>query len=148
MRRRDFLGACAAGLLARDLTYAERAEVHYRQLPPYQPYFPLMEAGHDEFPEEKEALELASRLREWWRTAGSGGEGRFYVLPGNIVRFEIKMPGKYRTGLAKIRYDSSRVAGMTAIEEWTASAARPLFRDVTGAAFEGVSSFEEQLARG
>ena len=59
MKRREFLGACAAGLLmARKPAYAETVQVHYRQPPPYQQYIPLLEAGRDQFPEEKEARAL------------------------------------------------------------------------------------------
>jgi tetratricopeptide (TPR) repeat protein len=148
VKRRAFLGACAAGLLARRPAYAERIQVHYRQPPPYQPYIPLMEPGHDEFPEEKAAVEMAARLREWWSGSGSRGEARFYVLPDNLVRFEIKSPGSYKTGLGRIQFNGQRVTGITAIEESQARAHRPLFRDVTGSAFHTVPSFADQLSRG
>jgi len=128
--------------------YAESVQVHYRRPPPYQPYIPLMEPGHDEFPEEKAAMELAARLREWWAAQGTRGEARFYVLPDDMVRFEIKSPGTYKTGLGKVRFEGDRVSGITTVEEYVASAPRPLFRDVTGAVFQGVPSFAEQLSRG
>ena len=149
MRRREFLSACAAGLLATGKpAYAENLQVHYRRPPPYQPYIPLMEPGHDAFPEEKAAMELAARLREWWDAKGTRGEARFYVLPDKVVRFEIKSPGTYRTGVGKVRFEGDRISGITTIEEYTASAPQPLFRDVTGAVFQGVASFAEQLSRG
>jgi hypothetical protein len=149
VRRRDFLGACATGLLLTQRpAYSERVQVHYRQPPPYEPYIPLMEPGHDEFPEEKAAMELAARLREWWASQGSRGDARFYVLPQNIVRFEIKSAGEYKTGSGKVRFNGERIAGITPIDEYVASSPEPLFRDVTGAMFAGVGSFAEQLSRG
>jgi tetratricopeptide (TPR) repeat protein len=148
VKRREFLGACSAALLARRPAYAERIQPHYRQPPPYQPYLPLMQAGHDEFPEEKAAMEMAARLREWWSRSGSRGEARFYVLPDNTVRFEIKSPGAYKTGVGKIQFDGQRVTGIAVIEEYQATAPLPFFRDVTGSVFYGVTSFSEQLSRG
>ncbi len=149
MRRRDFIASGAAGLLlhARP-AYSERIQPHYRQPPPYQPYVPLMSPGHDEFPEEAAAMNLAERLRVWWAEQGREGQARFYVLPGDVVRFEIKSPGAYRTGIAKVKFDGERITGIAPLEEYTASSSQPLFRDVTGAMFKGVSSFSEQLARG
>src|SRR5207244_9656335 len=106
-----------------------------------------MEPGHDEFPDEKAAMELAARLREWWAAQETRGEARFYVLP-NVVRFEIKSPGAYKTGLGKVRFEGDRISGITTIEEYVASAPRPPFRDVTDRVFESVLSFAEQLSRG
>ena len=148
MRRRDFLGGAAGFLLHGKPGYAERAHVHYRRLPPYQPYVALIEPGHDEFPEEQAAIELAVRLREWWTTQRSPGEARFYILPNNAVRFEIKTPGMYRTGLGKVRLQGQQVVAMAPVQEYVASSARLLFRDVTGAMFQDVPSFSEQLSRG
>ena len=148
MNRREFVFACAAGLASRNPGRAERVAVHYRQPSPYQLYIPLLEPGHDEFPKEREAAELAAHLSKWWTDSGTGGEARFYVLPGDVVRFEIKSPGRYRTGLAKILFDHEQVAGVAPLQEYTAHAPAPRFRDVTGSAFRGVASFEEQLSRG
>ena len=149
MRRREFLGACATGLLYRPTpSFSAVVQPHYRQPPPYEPYVPLIEPGHDEFPEEKQAMELSARLRAWWAAQGKGGEARFYVLPGDVVRFEIKSAGSYQTGMAKVRFEGGRIAGLAPVEEYTATASKPLFRDVTGAMFEGVASFRGQLARG
>src|SRR6202035_896025 len=103
VKRREFLGASAAGLLlARKPAYTETLQVHYRKPPLYQQYIPLVEAGHDQFPEEKDAMALAAGLHQWWAAQGTGGEARFYILPENLVRFEIKTPGAYRTGMGKV----------------------------------------------
>lgn len=100
MNRREFLSAGTAGFwLARRPLLAEPTRVHYRQPPPYEPYVPLIEPGHDEFPEEKAAMELEAALKAWWHRQGSLAEARFYALPANLVRFEFKETGRYRTGL-------------------------------------------------
>ncbi len=148
MNRREFVAACAAGFAWRNPAYAERVPVHYRREPPYKAYLPFLEPGHDEFPGEKAAAELAWRLREWWTGSGEAGEARFCVLPGNLVRFEIKSAGKYKTGVAQVLFDHGRVVGIRPTEEYTARAPAPLFRDVTGSVFRDVSSFEQQLSRG
>lgn len=148
MRRREFLAAAGAFLLADKPALSEPAKIHYRRPPPYEPYIPLIGPGRDEFPEEKTAAELAARVREWWKAEGGRGEARFYALPDNLVRFEIKSPGEYRTGVWKIELKGEHIARVTIVEEDVAKCAEPLFRDVTGALFEGVTSFQEQLSRG
>jgi tetratricopeptide (TPR) repeat protein len=148
VRRREFLAAAAGLLIAGKPSLSEPVKVHYRRPPPYEPYIPLIEPGRDEFPEEKSALQVAARVREWWNAQGGRGEARFYLLPDNLVRFEIKSPGEYRTGLWKLELKGEQIARVTTVEEDVAKSAKPLFRDVTGAVFEGVQSFHEQLSRG
>ena len=94
MKRREFLGACAAGLLtAGKPAYAETVQVHYRQPPPYQQYIPMLDPGHDQFPEEKDAMALAARLHQWWASQGTGGEARFYMLSFLSDRSAVPLPG-------------------------------------------------------
>jgi tetratricopeptide (TPR) repeat protein len=147
--RREFLGACAAGFwLAQRPLHSERVPIHYRQQPPYEQYRQFIEPGRDEFAEEKAAMELEVELKAWWQALHPASEARFYVLPDDLVRFEIKEPGKYRTGTATILFELGRVSGIALVEEYTAASESPLFRDVTGVVFEGVASFAEQLSRG
>src|SRR5579884_1098085 len=148
VRRREFFASAAGLLMAGKAALSEPATVHYRRPPPYEPYIPLIEPGRDEFAEEKAALELTARVREWWKANGGRGEARFYALGGNLVRFEIKSPAEYRTGLWKVELRGERVASVTTVEEDVARSSKLLFRDVTGAVFDGVRSFEEQLSRG
>ncbi len=148
VRRREFFASAAGLLMAGKAALSEPATVHYRRPPPYEPYIPLIEPGRDEFAEEKAALELTARVREWWKANGGRGEARFYALGGNLVRFEIKSPAEYRTGLWKVELRGERVASVTTVEEDVARSSKRLFRDVTGAVFDGVRSFEEQLSRG
>lgn len=149
MNRREFLGSCAAGYwLSGRPAHAERVPIHYHQPPPYEAYRPFIEPGHDEFPEEKAARELEAALHTWWNAQPSKAEARFYALPGNLARFEFKEPGKYRTGIAEVALEKGYVSSFTPVDEYTAAAERPMFRDVTASVFEGVSSFREQLSRG
>ncbi len=149
MNRRDFLISCsAAGLLPGARLYSQPPRIHYRNPPPYEPWIPLIEAGHDEFPEEKAAIELAASLREWWSAQHQPGQARFFVLPNDLVRVEIKSTSTYRTGLWRVQHNSNRISGITVIEEHTASAARPYFRDVTAEVCNGLPSFADQLSRG
>lgn len=147
--RREFLGACAAGFwLAQKPLYSERQAIHYRQQPTYEQYRQFIEPGHDEFPEEKFAMDLEAALRSWWKTQHASSEARFSVLPSGLVRFEVKEAGSYRTGTARVMFENDHVSGITPLEDYTATGDSPLFRDITGVVFEGVSSFKEQLSRG
>ena len=149
MNRRNFVISCAAaGLVSRARLYSQPARIHYRNPPPYEPWVPLIESGHDEFPEEKAAMELAASLRKWWAAQRQPGLARFYVLPNDLVRVEIKSTNTYKTGLWRVQHSSNKVSGVTVIEEHVASVPRPYFRDVTATAFRGVPSFADQLSRG
>ncbi len=149
MNRREFVSACAAGYwLSKKPLFAARIPIHYRQPPPYESYISFIEPGHDEFPEERAAMELEAALREWWHRQRSPIEARFYALPADLVRFEFKEPGMYRTGLAQVRYTDGQVAGITPVDEYTASSEKSFFQDVTGTVFKGVHSFTEQLSKG
>ena len=147
MNRRDFLAACTASLALR-AQRPGRVTPHYRQPPRFDAYIPYIQPGHDEFPEEKAAAERTARLQEWWSRSANPGHARFYVLPGDRVRFEIKSPGAYRTGFATVAFEGDRVTGLSPLDEYTAHSPAPLFRDVTASAFHGVASFDQQLSRG
>lgn len=90
--------------------------------------------------------------RVWVESLGKIRRAHFYPLPGNEVRFEIasERDGKlfYRVGKWQISWKDGKVESFTPLEEHIASSAKPLFRDVTAAAFEKSSSFTEQLSRG
>ena len=135
--RREFLGAWAAGFwLTQRPLYSEKVPIHYRQQPPYEQYRQFIVPGHDEFVQEKAAIELEAALKSWWQAQQPLSEARFYALPGGLVRCEIKDPGKYRTGTARVLLDDSgRISGLVPVEEYTASSESPLFRDVTASVF-------------
>ncbi|MGH9661988.1 MAG: FG-GAP-like repeat-containing protein [Bryobacteraceae bacterium] len=134
MNRRRFLAAAAAARLAR----ADLLPVRFRRSAPYSSALVHVEPGGDGFPGEKRAVALREEIERRYREGRlplPRGNARFYVLPQDRIRYEISTPGAYRTGV---------LGG----EEYVATAAQPLFRDVTGHAFAGAASFREQLARG
>jgi Flp pilus assembly protein TadD len=71
MRRREFLAACAAApWLAGRAHAASPFPVKFKQQPPFAAVMELVEAGSDEFPGEKIAMEIEARLASAVRTGG------------------------------------------------------------------------------
>jgi tetratricopeptide (TPR) repeat protein len=95
---------------------------------------------------------IASGWKAWVRSLGTVRRAQFHWLPGGLVRYEVasERDGKlfHRVGLWKQRWTGGLLSSFTPVEEHVASAARPLFRDVTAAAFDRTASFREQLGRG
>jgi tetratricopeptide (TPR) repeat protein len=96
--------------------------------------------------------DAASGWNQWRESLGSIEGARFYSLPGNVVRYEIrsKHSGRleYRVGIWKLSWNNGAVTHLEPVEEILTYAEKPWFRDVTGAAFEGEAFFHEQLTRG
>jgi hypothetical protein len=199
VNRRDFLATLAAGGL-----FASRAHAHtpfpvkFRQQPPYAGALAFVEPGLDEFPGEKTAIEIETRLREallsghlpvangcsgmspavreyrnigkgvesavfekgdvaagcgkWRESLGSISTARFYSLPGDLVRYEVRSRNaarlEYRVGLWRLSWSNGAITRLEPLEEILTHADKPWFRDVTGGAFAGEPSFHDQLARG
>jgi FimV-like protein len=156
MTRREFMAAlAAAGLLPSNSSASAPFPVHYARPNPYDAALRFVEPGSDEFKSEKEAFELEARLQrivagtekapEGLRTwAGRRAEihtARFYALPEGQVRFEIRTAGEYHTGVWQL-------PDFRVVTAHTASAPKPLFRDVTEHVFGAVPSFREQLGPG
>jgi hypothetical protein len=139
MNRRQFIAALtAAGVrYSRASTASAPLPVHYAKASPYAAALRFVEPGRDEFAGEKAAMELEARLRREF----AASLGRFYALPGDRVRYELKSPGEYRTGVW-------RMPDRKPIWENLARSPRPLFRDVTEHVFGKENSFREQLVPG
>ncbi len=138
LNRREFAGLCSLAAMSGNRLAAEAM--------PYEASRDLIAPGHDAFPEEKTAMEVAARLQ-------AARPGRYYPLPGNLVRFEIASTSKtgaleYRTGYYKMNWPAGDIAIQGIVGEQVVSAPRPLFRDITSAVFAHTPSFHEQLARG
>ncbi|MBV8552184.1 MAG: VCBS repeat-containing protein [Acidobacteriaceae bacterium] len=90
--------------------------------------------------------------KAWVDSLGKIRRARFFPLPGGVVRYEIasERDGQflYRVGRWQITWTDGKLTAFAPLEEHVASAAKPLFRDVTAAAFEKTPSFAEQLSRG
>jgi len=87
-------------------------------------------------------------LARWIASLGEVQRSAFFVLPGNIVRYEIASPGAYRVGRWKQVWKDGRLAEFQPLDETLVTAKEPLFHDITAHAFRGVTSFQEQLVKG
>lgn len=142
MTRRELLAFAAAAALRPRHVSAAPFPVHFRKPAPHEQLARYIQPGADEFTGEVEAMHVEQSL------AAAHPGTRFYVLPGNRVRFEAKAPGEYRTGTAQYAWADGRVTEYHVESETIARSDRPLFRDVTDALFGGCESFRDQLLRG
>jgi Flp pilus assembly protein TadD len=89
---------------------------------------------------------------EWRDSLGEIRYARFYFLPGDSIRYDIRSSNRgrleQRIGTWKLVRREGAPAGIQPVAETLTYAERPWFRDVTGYAFAGERSFHEQLARG
>ena len=135
MNRRQFIGSLAAApLLWPRHAVGAAFPVHFRRTSPYQALARFIAPGSDEFAGEKAAMDTAAALRK------ANPEGRYYVLPDGVLRYEVKQGLEYRVGLRKATGEP--------IAETVARAPRPLFRDITAELFGSCDSFREQMLRG
>jgi tetratricopeptide (TPR) repeat protein len=167
--RREFLAATAALATVRGTSRADEQPAHQA---PYLPLEKFILPGADEFPEEKTAFairaalehalhsgnlpaadpQIATAWRRWTASLGSVRRAHFYPLPDDVVRYEVagKHEGRlyHRTGVWKLEWRAGKAVSLVSIEEHTATADEPYFRDVTAAVFTNVTSFHEQLLKG
>ncbi len=87
-------------------------------------------------------------LKKWLDSLGEIRGARFFVLPDDLVRYEIAAGGRYRVGLWKQTWRRGLLTTFSPVEETLVSAPTPLFRDITAYAFRGVPSFDAQLSHG
>ena len=167
MQRRDFLAAIGASIFP--VTVTRRLEgnsattsafpVHFRRANPYEPLLRFINPGKDEFNGEQAAVEIEERLRRifsgkeefpaslkaWSGRIRNVQSAAFYSLPGDLVRYEIRLSGpvglSYYTGLWS-------VPDFEVVEEEVTSSSNPLFRDATAHVFGRTESFSEQLLKG
>jgi hypothetical protein len=84
----------------------------------------------------------------WIASLGRIRRASFFVLPGNLVRYEIASEGTYRVGLWRQVWKDGRLRESQPLSETLVTAKTPLFEDITGYSFQSVSSFHEQLLKG
>lgn len=105
------------------------------------------EAEFDAPPEGFEA-----GLRKWLDSLGAIRDARYFVLPGDLVRYEIESATpagiEYRVGVWKQTWKEGRLTEFRPVSETLARTGRPLFRDVTAEMFGGCDSFRDQMLRG
>jgi tetratricopeptide (TPR) repeat protein len=91
---------------------------------------------------------IAEGFAQWLDTVGPIRAARFYVLPEDMVRFEIAAGNTYRIGHWKQQWTGGRITAFAPVEETVVTAPEPLFREITQHAFHGAESFERQLRHG
>ena len=87
-------------------------------------------------------------LRKWLASLGQIRRFSVFLLPGDLVRYEVASEGAYRVGYWKQRWNSGHLEEFRPVSETLVSLKAPLFEDITGDCFAGVQSFQQQLAKG
>ncbi len=91
-------------------------------------------------------------LVRWLDSLGQVRSARFFVLPRDLVRYEIASAAEnalhYRVGLWNQQWKDGRLWRFAPVSETWGTSPRPLFADVSRALFSGVDSYERQLLRG
>ena len=90
-------------------------------------------------------------LRQWLASLGDMGDvraARFFVLPDDVVRYEIASAHAYRVGTWKQTWANGLLTRFTPLEETVTTSPAPLFRDITAHAFRQAPSFQQQLRCG
>jgi tetratricopeptide (TPR) repeat protein len=161
MTRREFMAAVAAAAFvpARRAGAATVFPVHFRRANPYDSALQYLNPGSDEFKDEKAAAEFEARMRrifagqeaapeglsDWLSGAKQVRTARFYVLPGNRMRFEITY---VVSGVTHHQTGVWSLPEFRVLESSAISSAEPYFRDVTGHVFGATDSFRKQLIPG
>jgi hypothetical protein len=91
---------------------------------------------------------IAEAFQQWLVSVGPIRAARFYVLPDNVVRFEISAGNTYRIGVWKQQWTGGQITAFSPLEETVTTAPAPLFREITPHAFQSSESFERQLRHG
>lgn len=90
--------------------------------------------------------------QEWRASLGELRAVRTFLLPGDLLRYEIAstVAGRleYRVGTWKQRWEQGRLVEFSPIAETRAHAARPWFSEVTEHALGESPAFREHLAKG
>jgi len=142
MTRRHLLAVAAAAAVRPRHASAAPFPVRFRKPSPHELLARYIQPGADDFACEVEAMKVHQAL------IAVHPDTRFYVLPGNRVRFETKTGTEYRTGTAKYEFRDGRIVDYQVESETVARSEHPLFRDVTAAVFGDCPSFHDQLLRG
>ncbi len=87
-------------------------------------------------------------LARWIQSLGNIRRAGFFVLPENVIRYEIASEGAYRVGFWKQVWANGGLRAFHPLSETLVTAREPLFRDITGYAFRGVESYSRQLLKG
>ncbi len=96
--------------------------------------------------------EFASGWKPWLASLGEIRFARFYSLPGDRIRYDIRSRNKgrleHRVGWWEQTWTDGKLTSFKPVSETLTYASEPWFRDVTSHAFAGDRAFQEQLTRG
>ena len=96
--------------------------------------------------------DVSTGWTRWRASLGDVRSARFYSLPGNVVRYDIRSRNnnrlEQRIGLWRQEWLGGAITRFEPLEETLTFAATPWFRDITGHIFEGEDSFAAQMAKG
>jgi tetratricopeptide (TPR) repeat protein len=91
-------------------------------------------------------------MRKWLALLGAVRDARYFILPDDIVRYEIESESasgrEYRVGTWKLKWRDGRLAEFQPLSETLVKSQRPLFRDVTAEMFGSDDSFRQQMLHG
>jgi Tfp pilus assembly protein PilF len=89
---------------------------------------------------------------EWVQSLGDIQRAQFHVLPQDLVMFEVTSRKQdllwHTTGHWRFEWKDGELASLHAVEQQTAIASEPFFRDVTEAAFRNSTVLKDQLSKG
>ncbi len=94
------------------------------------------------------AGEFGNTVNQWIESLGHIRRAHFFVLPDNLVRYEIASDGAYRVGFWKQVWKEGRLQDFHPLSENLVTSKEPLFEDITGHSFHGADSFHAQLLKG
>jgi Flp pilus assembly protein TadD len=90
--------------------------------------------------------------QQWRESLGKIRYSRFYALPGDVLRYDIRSENngrlEQRVGTWRYAWANGALTRLEPVEEILTYSDRHWFRDITGYAFEKDAAFHEQLARG
>lgn len=87
-------------------------------------------------------------LAQWIRSLGQIRRARFFVLPDNLVRYEISSDTGYRVGMWRQVWHDGRLRASHPVSETLAAAREPLFKDITTHCLGHTESYRQQLLKG
>ncbi len=95
---------------------------------------------------------ITAGWKRWRSSLGTVRRSRFYVLPDDVIRFEVASEDHngltHRTGQWKQVWAEGKIVEWSPEWEHVAFAKEPYFRDVSASVFAKTPSFQAQMARG
>ena len=111
-----------------------------------------LSAGLDEAVFDAAATGIQQGWQEWIASLGEIRRAQFFVLPGNLIRYEVASVHsgrlEYRVGLWKQIWNAGQIIEFSPVEEHLAAAPHPWFRDVTAAALSQATALSHQFTCG